>query len=233
MALTHSPSIVRNGLVLHLDAANTKSYPGSGTIWTDLSSRGNNGTLTNGPAYTSSNNGSIVFDGINDFVTLGAPAGYLANIGTVIFWMNPTNSTSNTVFMQYANDSNRMRLTHDTSRIVAFSGFSSTDLSFTSATNSVPVNSWTHVSYTYNFSANSFALYINGILSSSVIDTDVPDIGAIGEITLGCAKDFDNPSPYYAGFYTGRLANFLCYNRVLTDIEIRQNFEAHRDRYGI
>ncbi len=212
MGITYNTSIVRNGLVLHLDAANRKSYPGTGTTWTDSSGLNNNGTLTNGVSYQSVNQGAFNFDGIDDFVTLGAPAGYLANIGTVIFWMNPTNSTSNTVFMQYANDSNRMRLTHDTSRIVAFSGFSSTDLSFTSATNSVPVNRWTHVSYTYNFSANSFALYINGILSSSVIDTDVPDIGAIGEITLGCAKDFDNPSPYYAGFYTGRLANFLCYN---------------------
>jgi hypothetical protein len=135
--------------------------------------------------------------------------------------------------MQYSNDLNRMRLTHDTNKIVASSGFSSTILSFTSAANSVPANSWTQVSYTYNFSANSFALYINGILSSSVTDTDVPDIGAIGEITLGCGKDFDELPPHYFGFYTGRLANFLCYNIVLTDIEIRQNFEATRDRYGI
>jgi hypothetical protein len=71
MALSHSPSIVTNSLVLCLDAANPKSYPGSGTTWTDLSGLGNNGTLVNGVGYTSVNRGSLVFDGVNDYVTLG------------------------------------------------------------------------------------------------------------------------------------------------------------------
>ena len=67
MALSHSPSIVTNGLVLCLDAANSKSYPGSGTTWTDLSGRGNNGTLVNGVGYNSGNLGSLVFDGVDDY----------------------------------------------------------------------------------------------------------------------------------------------------------------------
>ena len=53
MALAHSPRIITDGLVLCLDAGNTKSYPGSGTAWSDLSGQGNNGTLTNGPTYSS------------------------------------------------------------------------------------------------------------------------------------------------------------------------------------
>jgi hypothetical protein len=61
-------SIVTNGLALYLDAGNASSYPGSGTNWTDLSSNGRNGTLTNGPTYSATNGGSIVFDGTNDFV---------------------------------------------------------------------------------------------------------------------------------------------------------------------
>jgi hypothetical protein len=68
MGLSHSPSIATNGLVLCLDAANRKSYPGSGTTWTDLSGNGNNGTLTNGPTYSSANGGSLSFDGTNDVV---------------------------------------------------------------------------------------------------------------------------------------------------------------------
>ena len=63
MALNHSPSIVTNGLVLCLDAANTKSYPGSGTTWTDISGNGTSGTLTNGPVFNSANLGYFVFDG--------------------------------------------------------------------------------------------------------------------------------------------------------------------------
>ena len=63
-----SKPIITNGLVLALDAANKKSYPGSGTVWSDLSGNANTGTLTNGPTFDSSNNGSIDFDGTDDFV---------------------------------------------------------------------------------------------------------------------------------------------------------------------
>ena len=65
MALAHSPKIITDGLVLCLDAGNTKSYPGSGTTWTDLSGNGNNGTLTNmdGANLDSANGGSFTFDG--------------------------------------------------------------------------------------------------------------------------------------------------------------------------
>ena len=66
MALAHSPRIVRDSLVFYLDAANTKSYTGSGTTWIDMSGKNHDGTLTNGPTFSSDNSGSIVFDGSND-----------------------------------------------------------------------------------------------------------------------------------------------------------------------
>ena len=62
------PNIIKDGLVLTLDASSQRSYPGSGTTWYDLSGNGNNGTLTNGPTFDSGNGGSIVFDGTNDYV---------------------------------------------------------------------------------------------------------------------------------------------------------------------
>lgn len=67
MAFHHSPKIVTNGLVLCLDAANRKSYSGTGTVWRDLA-EGNSGTLTNAPIFNSANGGSIVFDGLDDYV---------------------------------------------------------------------------------------------------------------------------------------------------------------------
>jgi len=66
MASNYNPSIVTSGLVLALDAANTKSYPGSGTAWTDLSGNGYTGTLTNGPTYSSSNGGYFAFVGASN-----------------------------------------------------------------------------------------------------------------------------------------------------------------------
>jgi hypothetical protein len=69
MAFIHSPKIVTDGLVLALDAGNTKSYTSGSTTWFDKSGFGNNGTLTNGPTFSSANGGSIVFDGVNDYVS--------------------------------------------------------------------------------------------------------------------------------------------------------------------
>jgi hypothetical protein len=63
----NSSPIVTDGLVLYLDAGNVKSYPTTGTTWTDLVGV-NNGVLTNGPTFNPSNGGSIVFDGTNDYV---------------------------------------------------------------------------------------------------------------------------------------------------------------------
>ena len=66
-------TIITTGLVLNLDAGNTASYSGTGTTWTDLSGNGNNGTLTNGTSYSSTNGGVMVFDGVNDYVTGNTP----------------------------------------------------------------------------------------------------------------------------------------------------------------
>ena len=70
----HSPRIITNGLVLALDAANVKSYPGSGTVWKDLSGNNNNGTLVNGVGYNSGNLGYLAFDGTYDYVSINYPA---------------------------------------------------------------------------------------------------------------------------------------------------------------
>lgn len=63
-------NIITRGLVLHLDASAPSSYPGSGTTWSDISGQSNNGTLTNGPTFSTDGGGSIVFDGTNDYVTI-------------------------------------------------------------------------------------------------------------------------------------------------------------------
>jgi hypothetical protein len=71
MAFNYSPKIITDGLVLYLDAANPKSYVSGSTTWGDLSRGGNNGTLVNGPTFSSANGGSIVFDGVNDYINCG------------------------------------------------------------------------------------------------------------------------------------------------------------------
>ena len=68
MSIAYNTSIVTSGLVMCLDAGNPKSYPGSGTTIRDVTGNGYNGTLTNGPTFSSANGGVIVLDGINDYI---------------------------------------------------------------------------------------------------------------------------------------------------------------------
>ena len=63
-------SIVTDGLILHLDAADSNSYGGSGNTWYDISGNGYNGILTNGPTYSTNNGGCLIFDGTNDYIKL-------------------------------------------------------------------------------------------------------------------------------------------------------------------
>jgi hypothetical protein len=94
MASIGGPNIVTDGLVLALDAANTKSYPGSGTVWKDLSGNGNNGTLINGPTFDTGNLGSIEFDGVDDWTSFGN----ILNTGTSDFtisaWVKSTSTAT-------------------------------------------------------------------------------------------------------------------------------------------
>jgi hypothetical protein len=89
MAFNYSPKIITDGLVLYLDAANTRSYPTNGTIWSDLSRNNNNGTLINGPTFNSANGGSIVFDGVDDRVSRNSAIDTGQNF-TINAWIFPT-----------------------------------------------------------------------------------------------------------------------------------------------
>ena len=93
MSNNYGPKIITDGLVLCLDAADQNSYSGSGNTWTDLSGNGNNGTLINGPTFTSENYGSIIFDGSNDYMSVNNNYNHFAE--TVIVWAKSNTSTWN------------------------------------------------------------------------------------------------------------------------------------------
>ena len=90
MGFYDGPSIVTNGLVLSLDAADKNSYPGSGTVWTDLSGNNIIGTLTNGPTFNSQNGGSIFTDGTDDWISTPY-SGSAADSYTFSAWFNNDN----------------------------------------------------------------------------------------------------------------------------------------------
>jgi len=230
MGLYHSPSIVTDGLVLCLDAGNTKSYPGSGTTWADLSGNGNNGTLTNGPTYSSANGGSIVFDGNNDYVApTGLTDSFLQANWTASFWVN-FNTLNTTTFGSY----DRTLLQHGSSNLRGglhlcqrntriYFGLYTDDLE---ATTLLTTGGWYNVVFTLNNSTYAKQIYLNGVLDNS--HTGGGSYGGTGNNARigGVVLTF---GLYFDGFMP--LCNF--YNRVLTASEIQQNFNALRGRFGI
>ena len=232
MGIAYNPSIVTNGLVLCLDAGNTKSYPGSGTTWTDLSGRGNNGTL-NGPTYSSNNGGTLIYT--NTSITTVSMSDLRPTTGiTQESWFLSTNNTTQ-VFIgsQYGTSSNNsyaiwLNAANQWAAGVNIGG----SFNYQTYNSTVSTNVWYHFVHTYD-GANQ-RMYINGSQVFSWATT-----GSIAYDTnntlLAVGNDW-NGSVYNVGASVGvqgRLSIAKIYNRALTDTEIQQNFNALRGRFSI
>jgi hypothetical protein len=204
--------------------SSTQTTPRSGNTITDISGRGNNGTLFNGPVYVKDNLGALSFDGIDDYVNLGTFFNY-TNF-TISLWVYPgstqvqyadifdNNHTGNQNFVCQQNVSNTNQY--------SFACLNATNASGTGLF-TLTANTWTFLTFTWNNSIAS--AYINGAFHSS-----------------GSAANPINYSSQYLRLGTwggggrnwnGRMSNFVAHNRVLTASEIQQNFNALRGRYGI
>lgn len=234
MGIVYNTSIVRNGLVLHLDAANTKSYPGSGSTWSDLSGNGNHGTLINGPTYSSADNGSFSFDGTNDYVNIGDNKfKYQDNFSIEAIAKFPT-LPNNPGFQCGARHPIIYNHDYGYNLLIISTGKVRWQIYNTSseAKNIDSINSVTGPNFFHAVgikSGTTIALYLNGVLqgtntltSNEVHYRDFPFVIG-GYATCGSDK-------FYA---TGNISLVKVYNRVLSASEISQNFNALRGRYGI
>ena len=226
MALRHSPLVVTNGLVLYLDAANTKSYPGSGTTWYDLSGNGNNATLVNGPTFSTSRGGIFDFDGVDDYAYVPDNTSLdLAGDKTQAIWVLIDQSYSGTGILGKANSSvNGMALTY------GWSGYGFQNIAWNSAnepsvaTAAADVNNWYYLVGTQQGSTRYvYILGANGVRTASYTG---------GTHTWNNALNFTIGT--IGGYYTNMKAGVVyVYNRALSQTEITQNFNALRTRFGI
>jgi hypothetical protein len=232
MAVNYSPSIVRSGLVLHLDAANRKSYSGSGTSWNDISGSGNNGTLLNDVGYNSSNKGIMIFDGTNDYCNIANTS--IGNFATSDFsvscWAKAASSADTTrgLFSKYdphsGNGTGWFIFYRDGIIWVRITQDLAAPLEMSQIIVSVPTSVWYNITITRT--ANYFSLYINGVLYQTNTTTNIINCSSAGPLRIG--------SGYSSGYYyIGDVGAASIYNRALTPLEIRQNFNALRGRYGI
>ena len=219
MSFIHSPKIVTDGLVLSLDAGNVKSYPGSGTVWTDKSGFNNNGTLTNGPTFNSANGGSIVFDGVDD-ISIHPSTLYVDNF-TLSAWVYKTSSGIQTIIAK----GNLSFVLNFYLRIAGNSGFYGTNASFSEIL--IPdlvLNVWNNTVLTYD--KTSLKYYLNGVFINQNNATNTPS-STTSNTTVGRLGDFNGQ------YWTGRIATTQIYNRALSAQEVSQNFNALRGRFGI
>ena len=218
----YGPKVVTNGLVLQLDAGNSKSYPGSGTTWTDLSGRGNTGTLVNGVGYNSGNLGSLVFDGTNDYVSGSIPT---LSSWSMTLWYRSTDITSQLVFYPFSGTTGANGLgfggTLDASTNNRWYFFDGANV-LSSANTVITTNVWYNLVVTK--SSTTYNLYTNGSLSLSGSGVDL----SLTQYNLG--RRSDGGGQFYV---KGNIANTQIYNRALTAAEVQQNFNATRSRYSI
>lgn len=217
MSTIGGPNIVEDGLVLSLDAANTKSYPGSGTTWSDLSGNGNNGTLTNGPTFDSANLGSIVFDGVNDFVAL--PSINTNSNFTLNFWTKRSSNSNPTLFSGNTT-TGYLQIRNGDTNISFVKSFIAELGNFGSSTA-------TTLNLIYNIlitkSGTTFSAYVNGDFKNTLTVTET---FTTTSPSLGINSSNSEP-------YTGNIYQFSVYNRALTASEVLQNYNATKGRFGL
>ena len=213
MGVAYNSSIVTNGLVLCLDAGNSKSYPGSGATWTDLSGNGNNGTLVNGVGYNSGNGGYLVFDGSNDYVNCGSPSISAGKI-TVNAWIKINTGLRFQHIVDAATSLWHLAILDD-NRPYFWNGS-------TYHTGAPVISTQTWYMLT-GVQGTTLDIYINGVLGQSIA-TDV-NVQIIN-INLGRYQGFGRE-------FNGNISQVSIYNRALTATEIRQNFNATKSRFGI
>ena len=219
MAFSNGPKIITDGLVLSLSAFDRNSYVSGSTTWNDVSGRGNNGTLTNGPTFNSTNGGSIVFDYSNDYVKINSFADILSKTTytkTAWFYMNSYkyNIVSGGGTAQHA------FWMAGTNKLSA--GHNNAWQTVTSAT-SLLLNTWYFGVVTFN-TTTGWSLYVNGNLESTSSSTTT--FSGTGGILIGAYDDAQN-------LWDGRIAMASVYNRVLSPQEVQQNYNATKSRFGI
>jgi len=238
MAAYKGPKIITDGLVMQLDAADIRSYPGTGTLWSDVAIANNfiNATLIASPTYNTGNKGYFTFNGTTQYANVGSSPviNALTTSVTVSSWVNiaayPTSGRPSI----YTTGAGVGGLSQQTYLRLNFTGASleigttntvGTDHKTTYAYSNLTLNTWYNIVGKYTGAA--WQLYVNGILANSTVDFTGPQNVGYTTILVGAELN----SGLYRQFLNGSVASVYVYNTALSNEQILQNFVALRGRY--
>ena len=232
-------NIVKDGLVLDLDAAKRDSYPTTGTVWRDISGNNYTGSLTNGPTFSSTNYGSIGFDGVDDYVDCGNILNPNLSSQTISVWcknntlgvveaiISKGNRTSATIGCSIFIDSTN-------SLIIRVNADGTTTQR---ASQSIPFTNTTtyfNVTMVIDRTANTVLGYYNGSNSSWSSGGGGPSSNSIsGFSTINTATSLTIGQVESLNYLNGSISQVQIYNRALSTTEILQNYNATKGRYGL
>jgi hypothetical protein len=237
MGFSDGPTIVTNGLVLSLDAADRNSYVSGSTVWNDLSGNNNSGSLTNGPTFNSANGGSIVFNGTNQNVAIASESsGSATGNYTWEVWCKTSNASKEFNPLVRGRDnlgngwSIQARISPTTLQFAAgivttvpstvgYDATSSIALGVTAS-----LETWYCITGVWT-AGSKVDLYVNGVLSGTKSTTST----SLRTSTVG----WSIASIATTNFSTGSIANAKVYNRALSSDEIQQNYNAQKSRFGL
>jgi hypothetical protein len=219
-----SGKIVTDGLLLYVDAGNYKSYTSGSASWIDMANNAATGSVVNSPAFDSSNGGSLVFDGINDYCQFANGGKFNIVNTTWGVWVYTTKSDNETILSAEANTGYGWGFRNRTGGalwwVLGGPGYGN----YVGASYGT-TNQWFYATGTAN--ATTMKIYINGVQKSQTAVNYTPD----------------SPGPLYVGYYVypygpnnyfaGKVSNFHIYDRELSAAEVLQNYKAMRGRFGL
>ncbi len=231
MSTIGGPNIVEDGLILAIDAANIKSYPGSGTNINDISGNGIVATLNNSPTINS--DGTITLDGVNQYIQVvsdGTTAGFDTQNFTIDFWCNLTSHGSYEVLWSYDFTSHaspyyaqHIRTTNSSGRMQISCNNGVAEVS---GNNAVNFGLWQHWTWVRNLSAGTTGFYVDGIF-------DRQDSRETNSITYYAQEVWIGRANFSSGYLKGTLGPYKFYNRALSASEILRNHNAIKSRFGL
>jgi len=223
MGFYRGPNIVRDGLVLLLDAANTKSYPGSGTTWKDLSNNNNNATLVNSPTYS---DGNLTFNGSTQYAQANSITDEIISGDFTLMALIKGGAQDHKSILSFNTNSggNRQLWMVRNAGMGVYDGGT-----WNIGSIDVDDDQWHHVMFTYDYSSKNAKTYTDGVNDLDI--TTTTQINVQSSDTANIGMEFDGGTA--TDHFNGSIPMVYVYNRVLSQNEVIQNFEAFKTRFGL